>query len=244
MNTKFAVTIAIMLLSIAFLTAYADRYGVEVPDYSVTVGEHTLPFEDYPHGSYFTNNGKACKPHPQGVCSNCKNTYGDLKLGAIQCKGFAHMVFYRLFGVRGHDTEDKGKYIDIVKNVSGKKITEEYIKEIFTSGNIKPGAHIRIKNVHSLVFLGCDGEHFYTYEAGTNIPGDKHRYTCRVTLRKRTIAEAAQYFKRTGITYVRMPLSEDYPESVAEIPEVPELPVAEIPDVIDVARVLEIIMRV
>ncbi len=192
--------------------AEGASYGSE-SSYSVTIGGQVLPFADYPTGSYFTDNGKACTPHPNSSCSNCKNTYDGVNLHASQCFGFARMVFYRLFGIIGHDTENAGQFVDVVRNVAGGSITQNYLKELFMSDSVKPGAHIRVSN-HSLIFMGYDGTYIYTYEANVYTPESNEKNTCRVAVKKRTWSEATEYFQSNGISYLRMPLPQNYPGAV------------------------------
>ncbi len=190
-----------------------DAYGT-VASYSVKIGNQTIPFSDYPSGSYFTDNGKACASHSNG-CSysseaacNCKLYYGSKNLLAIQCFGFARMVWYRLFGILGHSSES-AKYTTVASNVSKGTVTVNYLKNLFMYGDAKPGAQIRTNGnaygvEHSLIYMGCDESYFFTYEGNY----DGH---CKVGVIRRTWSEAATYFSSTkyGISYVIMP--KNYP---------------------------------
>lgn len=71
--------------------------GVEVYDFSESTQE-TLPLSDYPSGSYFTKNGKACTDHGGSLGNPCllDNSCNCLMHEySIQCTGFAKYAFER-----------------------------------------------------------------------------------------------------------------------------------------------------
>jgi len=171
--------------------------------YSVTIGTQKLPFSDYPAGSYFTDNGKACTDHNncgagasytnEGAC-NCKCTWNGVALLSTSCYGFANMVFYRLFG---HTTYSNT--IKVVSNISAGSINTTYLYNLFSGGSIKPGAHIRTAAGHSMIFMGYDSSYIYTYEGN-------YDSQCRVGVISRTWSEFSTYLSnRSGIAFIEMP---------------------------------------
>lgn len=203
----FMLVIAMILPMCLGLTANAY---ISDADYTVAVGDEIIPFSDYPAGSYFTDNGKACTDHKVScgagasyvneMACNCKCTWEGISLNSTSCYGFANMVFYRLFG---HTTYCDTK--KVVSDIPANDISKEYLYELFTNGTVKAGAHIR-NSTHSMIFMGCDTEYIYTYEGNF----DGH---CQVGVIKRSWDEMVRYLKnKNGIKFIDMPVS--YPETV------------------------------
>ena len=195
----------IVLTLVVLLPLFPIMTQVEVKaaisSYTTTINGQTLPFADYPVGSYFTDNGKACTDH--GTCGagasytdetacNCKCTWNGVALKSTSCMGFASMVFYRLFGHTIYSQTTK-----VVSDIPASSINATYLYNLFTNGTVKPGAHIR-NSTHSMIFMGCDATYIYTYE------GNYDGY-CGVGVLRRTWEEMSTYLKnRSGIKYIQM----------------------------------------
>lgn len=200
---KRRLMIGVFILLLLWMIYYVKR-TIPVYDsaYSVTVGSQSIPFSDYPAGSYFTDNGHACNDHitchagaslyEESAC-NCKCTWNDIALNSTSCYGFANMVFYRLFGHTTYSQTSK-----VVSDISASEIHSSYLYDLFTNGTVKAGAHIRTRS-HSMIFMGCDKSYIYTYEGNY----DGH---CKVGVIKRSWSQMVKYLKRKkGIDFIQIP---------------------------------------
>lgn len=206
------------VLTISLCLAFIPRVkvveaSISNSTYTAKIGSQTIPFSDYPVGSYFTDNGYACNDHStcgagaslyvESAC-NCKCTWNGIALNSTSCYGFANMVFYRLFGHTTYSQTTK-----VVSNISASSISSSYLYSLFTNGTVKPGAHIR-NSTHSMIYMGCDTSYIYTYEGNY----DGH---CKVGVIRRTWDGMSTYLKgKSGISYIQMPNS--YPNTTTESP--------------------------
>lgn len=201
-------SLCVAYLNVNILNVYAS---ISNSTYTATIGSQTIPFADYPVGSYFTDNGSACNDHSscgggswRNDTCNCKSTWNGVALNSTSCYGFANMVFYRLFGHTTYSQTTK-----VVSNISASTINSSYLYNLFTNGTVKAGAHIR-NSTHSMIFMGCDSSYIYTYEG--NYDGQ-----CRVGVIRRTWSEMVTYLQsKNGIAFIQMPNS--YPNAYTEAP--------------------------
>ena len=161
---------------------------------------------EYGPGSYFTDNGKACTDHGvrgkhsavnESAC-NCKCTYGNYKLGACQCFGYARYMQVKLFGTNS--------YINAAgfekKTYNGKALTVTTLKNIIT--NTKPGAHIRTGlgssgYNHSLIITSIT-------ENGFSVIDCNSKGSCLVDARTYTWQQyVSSGYGSRGIIYVELP---------------------------------------
>lgn len=194
-----------------------------------TVGEVTMPLEEYMPGSYFTKDGGPCDCHysssincvKSGSRCNCLRyvEYNGEKvdLQAVQCIGFARYVFMRLFGFP--DTYGNDHLYYSLGSLSRGEVTTAAVKELLSDA--KPGAHIRFKlssSQHSVILLSKNDSGFTVYHCNAGGPGID-RPECVVTTKSYTWASFADYAYR-GIVYVNMP--NDYPDYVDQEAEAPD----------------------
>ena len=119
-------------------------------------------FAEFPVGSYFSYTGKACTCHNRcsyyGGC-DCISIYYDpekngepVYLYSCQCMGFAHMVFYKIFGFMDsvYYPENASKYYSL-GSLSSSKMTAKNVKKLMEKA--KTGANIRIDGKHSVILL-------------------------------------------------------------------------------------------
>ena len=147
---------------------------------------------DYSLGQYFTDNGKACtKCHGghggnyatnESYC-NCKCTAvingRTVKLGAIQCFGFARYVQSKVYGCNSYANSNR------FKNVSGSYVksgtlTASKIKSLINSAGV--GAHIRTGgSAHSMIVTDITSSGFTVIQAnGSNNDNYSGYYNCRI----------------------------------------------------------------
>ena len=208
MKRKIISLLIVFSLCLAYLNVNVVNVYASISNstYTATIGSQTIPFADYPVGSYFTDNGSACNDHSscgsgswRNDTCNCKSTWNGVALNSTSCYGFANMVFYRLFGHTTYSQTTK-----VVTNISASSINSTYLYNLFTNGTVKAGAHIR-NSTHSMIFMGCDSSYIYTYEGNY----DGH---CRVGVIRRTWAEMVTYLQsKNGIAFIQMPNS--YPNT-------------------------------
>ena len=186
-------------------------------------------FAEFPVGSYFSYTGKACTCHNRcsyyGGC-DCISIYYDpekngepVYLYSCQCMGFAHMVFYKIFGFMDsvYYPENASKYYSL-GSLSSSKMTAKNVKKLMT--NAKTGANIRIDGKHSVILLSQDENGLYVYQGNWVSP-------CMVNIKYWTWEEFASRYKKYGIEYVYMPVN--YPKSEGEyVPPAP--PTTDTPD--------------
>lgn len=131
-----------------------------------TYANPTLPLTEYPVGSYFTYDGKACTCHsyctyaiPSGYSTTrCYNLHTGTSgnciryapNGSIQCAGFADYVFKQYNGVNRSDSN--------VVDARLTSITSTSIKD-FVNKNLKRGSHFRVYLNQTYVW---NGETYYT----------------------------------------------------------------------------------
>ena len=177
--------------------------------------------KEFPVGSYFSKTGKPCTCH--GKCNwydgcQCISVYDDPENGkeiwlySIQCMGFSHLCFYKIFGFMGTLAypENASKYYSL-GSLAPSKMTVENVKNIFKKA--KTGADIRVEG-HSMVFLKQDEEYIWILQANWNDP-------CKIDMRKWSWEDFTARYKSRGIEYIYMPVN--YPESVGEyVPPVPD----------------------
>lgn len=182
---------------------------------NIVINGWTLPFEDYPVGSYFSQNGEACTCHVVGGCvtntkkgENCirywpNKSNPQIDLRGVQCMGFARFCQWRLFGVH-----DYGNSTDFY-NAFGKKLaagswTANTVKNTFTE--VGPGGHIRTGAGHSLFVISVTATGFVTYECNTS---DKD---CKIYTRQWTWDSFYRYARSRELLYYNMPRDYTPPE--------------------------------
>lgn len=173
-------------------------------------------FSEFPVGSYFSYTGEPCTCHNKcsfyGGC-DCISDYNDpekngalVRLLSCQCMGFAHYMFYKIFGFidRPEYTENKDKYYSL-GSLKPSQMTVENVKTLFKDA--KTGANVRIPGgkKHSFIVLSTDEKGMYIYHANTGIP-------CRVDCWYWTWEKFVEIYHAYGIEYIHMPT--EYPESV------------------------------
>lgn len=204
------VTALLPLSSVAYRTGYTDI--------AVKVGSQILPLPEYPVGS-------RCEADRYYPLPNGKT----VDVFGWQCLGFARYVFYRCFGVLDYSDEGGWGYSCIAYQLRSDELSEEYLRSIL-GVTVLPGAHIRASNGsngHSMVFLCCDDDYVYTYEAN-------YDYNNGVTVIQRTWEEFLSFCqKKGGIEFIHMPDSypgwepTDPPEPVTEPPTTEPEPTTE-----------------
>lgn len=177
-----------------------DVYGYT--DCSVIAGNVMLPLAEFPVGSYATSNGE---------CQNeryCLDTYplpggGSVYVYGTQCLGFARYVFYRCFGVIDCTFTGRGGYYSVVENEG--YVSASYLKNLFNSSDVLPGAHIRIayssaaNDGHSMIYMKSDDTYIYTYECNL-------KHECDVSVVRRTWSQMAEFANnKGGLAFIHMP---------------------------------------
>lgn len=174
----------------------------------IAINGWTLPFTDYPVGTYFTYNGSACSCHNKGYCvdnskswENCMRYWPSksarqVDLLGVQCMGFARFCQWRLFGK--HDKANPGDFY----NALGSKLTAgnwtaNTIKNKFTT--VGPGGHIRTGAGHSLFVIAVSSTGFITYECNTN------NKDCLIYTRQWTWDTFFSYAGSRDLLYYNMP---------------------------------------
>lgn len=183
-------------------------------------------FSEFPVGSYFSYTGEPCTCH--GKCSyyggcECISDYEDpekggqlVRLYSIQCMGFAHYSFYKIFGFVASASYASNPFYSL-GSLKSSQMTVSNVKKLFA--NAKTGADIRIKDKHSVVLLKQDDEGLYILQANWVSP-------CMVNVKYWTWEEFTSRYAPYGIEYIYMP--EEYPVSVGEYvpPVAPPTPIA------------------
>ena len=190
------------------------RNGGDVTDNVYVAKRIDQILKEFPVGSYFSKTGKPCTCH--GKCNwydgcQCISVYDDPETGeevwllSIQCMGFAHLCFYKIFGFMGTISypQNASKYYSL-GSLKPKEMTVENVKNIFKDA--KTGADIRVEG-HSMVFLKQDAEYIWILQANWDDP-------CKIDMRKWSWEDFTSRYKNRGIEYIYMP--KDYPESVGE----------------------------
>ena len=191
--------------------------GGEYTD-NVTVAKRLdVVFSEFPVGSYFSYTGKPCTCHNKcsyvGGC-DCISDYNDpekngklVRLYSCQCMGFAHYMFYKLFGFvdRAQNYPETEELYYSVGSLSPSQMTVENVKKLFK--DVKTGANVRAGDKHSFIVLSTDEEGLNIYHANTGSP-------CRVDGWYWTWEELTATYKSVGIRYIHLPVN--YPESTGE----------------------------
>ena len=175
---------------------YAEAIGSSETDYSglnslalsVEVGDVKIPTDEFPVGSYFTDNGMPCTDHGTGVCGweneelcNCKAFHNGVSLKAVQCYGYARYIYYNCFDDIGLSDSNKSSNLGSLEKGT---VTEESFKALIQRA--KPGAHLRVQYIkanrysvstHSMIILDWNESGFSVCEA--NADGK-----CGVSVRK------------------------------------------------------------
>lgn len=164
-----------------------DSYWAEPDENAVSTQGlvRVFPLDQYPAGSYFTVNGKACTCHTfssnpciykaSNSTTNCthetKGTDGNCKAyegtASIQCKAFADYIYY--FGTM-HDIGNAYSvsttgYTSISNNASGAAKMKAFFE------NLPSGTDVRLVNRsggrHSIITAGTDSANtgIYVYDA-------------------------------------------------------------------------------
>lgn len=190
------------------------RNGGDVTDNVYVAKRIDQILKEFPVGTYFSKTGKPCTCH--GKCNwydgcECISVYDDPENGneiwlySIQCMGFSHLCFYKIFGFMGTLSypQNASRYYSLGK-ISPSKMTVTNVKNLFK--NAKTGADIRVEG-HSMVFLKQDENFIWILQANWDDP-------CKIDMRKWSWEDFTSRYKNRGIEYVYMP--KDYPESVGE----------------------------
>ena len=182
---------------------------------SIVINGWTLPFEDYPVGSYFTQNGGPCSCHNRGGCvSNTKSgencirywpnkTNPQIDLRGVQCMGFARFCQWRLYGTHDYGN-DKDFYNAFGKKLSAGSWTANQVKETFTE--VGAGGHIRTGAGHSLFVISVTATGFVTYECNTSAKD------CKIYTRQWTWESFYSYARSRELLYYNMPRDFTPPE--------------------------------
>ena len=183
-------------------------------------------FSEFPVGAFFSYTGRPCTCHNKcsyyGGC-DCISDYNDpekggklVRLYSVQCMGFAHYVFYKLFGFIDSISypENASKYYSL-GSLSPSQMTLANVKKLFEGA--KTGANIRVLGKHSMIVLKTNEEGIYVFQGNWVSP-------CMINIKFWTWEEFASRYKPYGIEYVNMPVN--YPESSGEYvpPEVKPSP--------------------
>ncbi len=188
--------------------------GGDYTDNAYVAQRLDVVFSEFPVGSYFSYTGGPCTCHNKcsyvGGC-DCISDYNDpekngqlVRLYSCQCMGFAHYMFYKLFGFvdRSQNYPDTADKYYSLGSLSPSEMTVANVKNLFK--NVKTGANVRTTGKHSFIVLSTDDNGMYIYHANTGIP-------CRVDSWYWTWEELTATYKSYGIQYVHLPT--DYPES-------------------------------
>ncbi len=129
-------------------------------------------FSEFPVGSYFSYTGKACTCHNKcsyyGGC-DCISDYNDpekgnalVRLYSCQCMGFAHYMFYKLFGFidRTEYKESEGKYYSL-GSLKPAEMTVANVKNLFKDAKTEANVRIPGAKKHSFIVLSTNDEGMY-----------------------------------------------------------------------------------
>lgn len=193
---------------------HENPIGSDFTDNATVARRLDVIFSEFPVGSYFSYNGKACTCHG-GQCHfyggcNCISIYEDpeknnesIYLHSVQCLAFAHYSFYKIFGFMDsiYYEENKNLFYSLGA-LSAAQMTVENVKLLFTDA--KTGANIRVRAPHSMVLLKKD-------DVGLTVLHANVSSACMVKINTYTWQEFTQKYKNSGIEYIYMPVT--YPES-------------------------------
>lgn len=183
---------------------------------SVDVGGVKIPTDEFPVGSYFTDNGMRCNDHGTGSCGwdnesacNCKAFHNGVSLKAIQCYGYARYVYYSCFGDLGLSDSTVSSNLGTLE--SG-EITQESFKALIEQA--QPGAHLRVQYIkangysistHSMIILDSNESGFSICEANAD-------NKCGVSVRQLDYATFVPTL--VSVNFLMMP--DNYPGYVEE----------------------------
>ncbi|MBQ8288346.1 MAG: bacterial Ig-like domain-containing protein [Clostridia bacterium] len=215
----YAYTISEDLLSAYDYHDQQDNSSFASSSEGISINGWTLPFSDYPVGTYFTYNGSACSCHDKGYCvdnskswENClrywpSRSNRQVDLLGVQCMGFARFCQWRLFG--SHDKAAPGDFYNAFgKKLSAGSWTANTIKNTFTS--VGPGGHIRTGAGHSLFVISVSASGFITYECNTS------NKDCLIYTRQWTWDTFYSYAGSRDLLYYNMPYDFDGSGNVTE----------------------------
>lgn len=197
------------------------RNGGDVTDNVYVAQRIDQILKEFPVGSYFSKTGKPCTCH--GKCNwydgcECISVYDDPETGkeiwlySIQCMGFSHLCFYKIFGFMGTTAypQNADKF-ESLGSISPSNMTVANVKKLFSKA--KTGADIRV-NGHSMVFLKQDEDFIWILQANWDDP-------CKIDMRKWSWEDFTSRYRSKGVEYLYMP--KEYPASVGEyVPPVPD----------------------
>ena len=167
-------------------------------------GRLDLVLSEYPTGSYFSFDGKPCDHHNTNTCSyfggcTCRSYFEDNETGkSIQCMGFAHYVFYKLFGFVDRAEYDESKYYSLGEIEKG-QMTAANCKNLLI--NASTGAHIRVVG-HSMIYLSGNNDGFTVLHCNADAK-------CGISIKYFTWDGFAKTFASREVIYVHMP--KEYP---------------------------------
>ena len=172
---------------------------------------------DYALGEYFTDDGKECSSCHGGHSGNyatnenycnCKCTAvingKTVKLGGIQCLGFARYVQSKVYGYNSYDSSKKFTKIS-GSCVSASNMSASKVKSLINSAGV--GAHIRTKSsAHSMIVTEITSTGFTVVQAnGSNNANYSGHDNCRIGKSTYTWSSyvSSTYGKR-GIEYIEV----------------------------------------
>ncbi len=211
-------TATVVMLAILFTSLPWIPVSTEVAAASTVTFGNTSVNLDYGPGSYFTDNGKACTDHgTKGIHSstnesacNCKCKYNNISLGACQCFGYARYIQTVLF--ESNSFSKPSNFYEISGSyVAAGNLTATKLKNLMTSGEVKPGAHIRTNDgtssKHSLIVTQITDSGFSIIQAnGSNNNEYSGHSACRVgTYTYTWNSYVSSTYGKRGIAYIEMP---------------------------------------
>jgi len=215
MTAAFVLSVVIVLLSALsapFVLAADNHKGSDYSANQYVAGRLDVILSEFPVGSYYTFDGKACDHHGSG-CSyfggcNCRSYINDpekknkqIKFNSIQCMGFAHYCFYKIFGFIDRKEYDTSLYYSL-GSISSSDMTAGNCRKLLLQA--QTGAHIRIANKHSMVYLSGNDKEMTVLHCNADAQ-------CGISVKTWTWESFASNFKSWGIGYVNMPKT--YPNS-------------------------------
>lgn len=172
---------------------------------------------DYSLGDYFTDNRKACTSCHGGHSGNyatnesycnCKCTAvingRTVKLGAIQCFGFARYVQSKVYGCNSYTNPSRFKTVS-GSSVKAGNLTASKIKSHISSAGV--GAHIRTAgSAHSMIVTNITSSGFTVIQAnGTNNDNYSGYYNCRIGKTTYTWSSyASSTYGARGLQYIEV----------------------------------------
>lgn len=205
--------------------------GGDYTDNATVARRLDVVFSEFPVGSFFSYTGQACTCHDKcsyyGGC-DCISIYSDpekngekVRLYSCQCMGFAHYMFYKLFGFVDRPMEypeNNDKYYSL-GSLRPAEMTVANVKKLFSG--VKTGANVRAKGTHSFIVLSTNENGLYVYHANTGV-------ACRVDGWFWTWEELTEKYKKCGFEYIHLPT--EYPESTGDYVPPAEAPLPVVPE--------------